>query len=119
MRTRTAMIIILLLPVVWMLAVLGCEPDNTNDVGCLQSDCTAACQRAGRSGGSCTGDICICAEPDNSSYDWQELDGGDSDNGGDADTDTDTDTDTDSDSDADANADADTDTAPDTDSDSA
>ena len=88
-------------------AFVGCEPNNQNDVACVEADCIASCSSAGLGGGRCDNDKCVCDEASKDPYDWGELPG--------TDTDTDTDTDIDIDSDVDIDIDIDIDTDTDTD----
>ncbi len=52
---------------------VGCEPDNENEVDCLDGDCKAACAEKGFAGGTCVDEsLCQCDGTDVGAYDWDE-----------------------------------------------
>lgn len=57
-----------------LLAMLGCEVENTKKVNCLQQDCLASCETIGQTGTCVPRDDgkedCICFGPDGGGYEW-------------------------------------------------
>jgi hypothetical protein len=52
----------------------GCEPDNENEVDCLESDCVASCAEKGFASGSCVDESsCECDGVDVGAYDWADA----------------------------------------------